>query len=356
MDCGKCHDACSVFMVTGNEDYTPQAKINVLSKIEAGEELSQHELDNIYLSTRCGACDDICPVNIPITQIIQYERELLGKRDLEPTKTSHISNNIMNKGSPGGMDRSARFDWVTEDLEIAENADLAYMAGCWVSYSQPQIAQCTIKLLNHAGIDVQILKDETCCGLFLIDNGNIEKATENASKYLEYLETQNIKRLLTSCPGCYHVIKNEYKKLGLNPSFEVVYALDLLKELIDDNIIVPKRPLDYNVSVRDACPIRDKKDVPRSILRSIGVNIKEMFNGQQVCCGGPAGLKPNFPKIAGDIALLSVNEYKKKADTLVSYCPFCLHHISDVCKSNEGENELEMKDVVELVAESVLDQ
>jgi len=81
------------------------------------------------------------------------------------------------------------------------------------------------------------------------------------------------------------------------------------------------------------------------------VDIKELFDGKHVCCGGPAGFKPNFPEISSNIAMLSVKDYKEKADMLVSYCPFCMHHIGGVCKSKD--EELNMKDVSVLLAESI---
>ena len=338
-------------MVTEGNRFTPQGKIDVLGKVLMNEELTQDEFDNIYLSTRCGACDDVCPMNIPITDIIQYERELLAKAGKEPAKTTAISGNIINHNSPGSMDPATRFDWITDDLELAESSDIAYMAGCWVAHSQPQIAQATIRLLNHAGIRPMILKEEKCCGLFLIDNGNLDQAAEHAKKYVDYIESLGVKKLVASCPGCYLVLKNEYAKLYREPNFEVEYSLPIFKKLMDEGKLKPKK-LDYTVALRDACPVRDMKDVPRSLLSSMGVELKEMFGGNLVCCGGPAGLKPNFPEISSDIAMMSVEDYKGKTDMMVSYCPFCVHHIGGVCKSKDME--LEMKDISELIEESVL--
>lgn len=351
IDCQKCWDVCPVNMVTEGNRFTPQGKINVLGKVVMGEELTQDEFDNIYLSTRCGACDDVCPVNIPITDIIQYERELLAQQGREPAKTTAISQNIIEHNSPGSMDPATRFDWITDDLDIAESSEIAYMAGCWVAHSQPDIARATIRLLNHAGIRPMILKEEKCCGLFLIDNGHFEQAAEHAKKFVDYIESLGVKKLVASCPGCYLVLSHDYPKLYRELNFEVEHSLNIFKDMIADGTLKPKK-LDMTVSVRDACPLRDSKDVPRSILASMGVQVKELFAGKQICCGGPAGLKPNFPEIAADIAMLSVDGYKGKTDMLVSYCPFCMHHMGGVCKS-KGE-ELKMKDVSVLLAESVL--
>ncbi len=351
IDCKKCWDVCPVNMVTEGDRFTPQGKIESLAKIVAGEELTQDEYDNIYLSTRCGACDDVCPVDIPITDIIQYERQLLAQQGREPAKTTAISNNILEHNSPGAKDPAKRFDWITDDLDIAESSEIAYMAGCWVSYSQPDIARATIRLLNHAGIKPMILKEEKCCGLFLLDNGHLEQLAEHAKKFVDYIESLGVKKVIASCPGCYMVLGKQYPKLYRELGFDVELSMSVFKEMIADGRLKPKK-LDMTVSVRDACPVRDSKDVPRSVLESMGVKVNELFEGEVVCCGGPAGLKPNFPEIADDIAMLTVKGYKDKAEMLASYCPFCVHHMEGACKSKD--EEMKIRDVAVLLEESVL--
>lgn len=351
IDCNLCWDVCPVNRIKGGDVYTPQGKIMSLAKVVAGEELSKEEMDNIYLSTRCGACDDICPSNIPITDIIQYERQLLEEQGREPQMTTGIAKNIMELNSPGGMDRSKRFDWVSDDLILDGSSDTAYMTGCWIAYSQPEIARATIRLLNHAGIEPRLIDEERCCGFFLIDNGHFEQARERAKEFVEHIESLGIKKVIASCPGCLITLRDHYAELYREPAFEVVYSLDLFNDMVKDGVLEPN-PLDITVSIRDACPLREIKHVPRELVRSTGAGIEELFDGEHVCCGGPAGLKPNFPETSAEIAMLSVKDYKQRSDALISYCPFCKHHIGGVCASS-GE-ELDMRDVSVLLAESVL--
>ncbi|MBN2109605.1 MAG: (Fe-S)-binding protein [Methanosarcinaceae archaeon] len=351
IECKKCWDVCPVNMVTEGNRFTPQGKIELLSKIVAGEELSKDEYDNIYLSTRCGICNDVCPVKIPITDIIQYERQLLAEQGKEPEKTTNICKNIIEMNSPGAKDPARRFDWVSDDLELAESSETAYMAGCWVAYNYPEIAQATIRLFNHAGIRPMILEEEKCCGLFLIDSGHLEEAAEHAKKYVDYIESLGVKKLIVSCPSCYLVLKYYYPDLYRELDFEVEMAFKIFRQLLDEGKLKPRK-LNHTVAVRDACPLRSMLDVPRSIMRDMGLEVKEIFGDEVVCCGGPAGLKPNYPDIANDIAMLSVNGYKGKAEMLVSYCAFCMHHMEGACKSKD--QTMDIKDLSVLLAESVL--
>ncbi|MEL4304813.1 (Fe-S)-binding protein [Methanococcoides sp. LMO-2] len=350
IDCGKCYDVCHIAKVTDNK-YTPKSKIMLLQKLLDGDELEQEEINDVYLSTRCGACDDVCPMNIPITDIIQREREILAKQGNEPARTSQICRNILEAGSPGRMDASIRNSWATDELEISDSSEVAYMAGCWIAFAHQDIAQSTIKILNAGGIVPRIIPEEKCCGLFLIDNGHLEEAKEHAKEYVEYLESLGIKKVIASCPGCYEVLGKEYAKLFRKPEFEVIYSLSLFEQLIDEGKLIPKK-LNRTVSIRDACAIMEMSDIPRKILSSMGVEVKEMFDRKNGCCGGPAGVKPNFPDISSKTAMLTIEKFKNTPNGTVSYCPFCYHHLEGVCKE-KGE-ELDMQDISILLLESIL--
>lgn len=351
IDCKKCWDVCPINLVLSDNQYTPQRKIESFLKLLTDKDLTEDEIRNIYLSTCCGLCDDVCPVNIPITKFIQYGREILAKQGKEPEKTKLICSNIIHKNSPGAKNPAQRFLWITPDLEFSDKSDIGYMAGCWVAYSHPEIAQSTIRIMNKAGIKPKVLEKEKCCGIFLIDNGHIDAIKNHAEKYMQYIESLGIKKLIVSCPGCYHSIENIYGELCRQPKFKVEIAFELFDQLIETNKIKTKC-LEKSVAIIDACAAREKKDIPRKILKSIGVKPLELFGNKTTCCGGPAGLKPNFPDVSGNIAMAAVNRYKEIADTLVSYCPFCLHHTESVCQ--ERDVKINMCDIAVLVEESLL--
>jgi len=349
IDCGKCGEVCPISMVSDNPIYTPDSKIKLLSKIAGGEELEKDEFDTIYLCTRCGVCDDVCPEDIPISDIIQHERELLAKQGREPERTKHIVSNILEKKNPGGFDNSKRMDWITEDLKLSKDSDIGYMAGCWVAFKHPEIAQATIRVLNSCGIEPRIMEEEQCCGLFVIDNGHLDEAREHAKNYVDYIESLGIKQLIVSCPACYGVLKFQYPKLYRNTKFEVLASIEVFKKLIEEGKLKPKQ-IDGMATLKDACPLRHMYDVPRSILASMGVEMKEMFNKQTICCGAPAGVKPNYPEIADAIGMLHLQKASEMSSLMVTYCPFCQYHLEGV--SQKSDVKVPMKDIAVLLEES----
>lgn len=350
IECDKCREICPICVVSDKEVYSPDNKIKLLTKVENNEPLDKDELDSIYLCTRCKACDDVCPSNIDITGIIQYERSLIAKQGREPQKTSHISNNISTKYNPKGLDNEGRMaSWVTEDLEFSDDPSLAYMAGCWVAFKNIGIAQDTIRILNACGIKPKILSEELCCGLFLIDNGHMDEAKELAKKYTLYVESQGVKRLLVSCPSCYGVLKNVYPLLYREPKYEVVHALEFFKNLYDEGKIQFNKE-SGTVMLKDACPMVAMYDIPRELLGEIGFKFTEPFNKERFCCGAPAGVKPNYPEIANKIAAVSFDK-AGDSDKIVTYCPFCLHHFDGV--KEEMNINMPVEDISHIIWEAM---
>ncbi|RZN50537.1 (Fe-S)-binding protein [archaeon] len=339
-ECGECNLVCPVCAVDDRVIFGPEHKIKLLAKIEANGQLSQEEIDSIYLCTRCGVCNDVCPVDIDIYNIVQYERSLLAKQGREPDKTKHITNNILTKYNPKGLDNEERESmWVTDDLEFSDDSSLGYMAGCWVAFKNPHIAQDTVRLLNTSGVKPRLIPDERCCGLFVIDNGHLEEARDYAKSYTDYLESLGIKRLLVSCPSCYNVLNNLYPGLYRKPKYEVVHAIAYFKELYDAG------KLDFNnmgekVMIKDACPMKDHYDMARELLDAAGYSVFDPFDKKGFCCGAPAGVKPNYPEISNAIGKYSLDK-RGDATSVVTYCPFCMHHFDGVREAYDIETPIE---------------
>lgn len=327
-ECGRCEEICPITRVRDDSKYSPMSKINLLPKLSENKELSEKEYDNIYLCTRCGICDDYCPENIPISDIIQKEREIIAERGEEPEKTSHIIKNIFESHNPGGYEDSKRKNWVTDELEFSDNSKIGYMAGCWISYEHPEIAQNTIKILNKAGVKPQLIENEKCCGLFVTDNGHIDDFKEYAINYINEIESQGIETLIVSCPACLHQIKHEYPEKYKKQSFEVKLSIEYFEKLIQEKKL-KLRNKKSDLSIKDGCHAKEVINAPKNILNKINGETHELSD-EIICCGAPAGVKPLYPKISDEIGLLSVEKAEETSEKMITYCPFCLLHFEDI--------------------------
>ncbi len=84
--CGACLNGCPVYKNIGGYTY------NTTYSGPIGAVITPHmkgfkEFKHLsFASTLCGKCVEVCPVKIPLTELLLYNRDLTGKMDLTPVK------------------------------------------------------------------------------------------------------------------------------------------------------------------------------------------------------------------------------------------------------------------------------
>src|SRR3984893_14641023 len=161
--CGACSNACPPFMAVGGHQfghiYTGPIGL-VLTPFHHG--LEEVDLPNT-LCTQCNACQEICPVDIPLPrQILEHRkkgRKSLRKRALlEVWKRPELADRLLRAGAPfsglvPGAPKLARTpfrDGVKEGTGSGE--PLTIFASCMVDRVQPQAAVALERLATAAGI------------------------------------------------------------------------------------------------------------------------------------------------------------------------------------------------------------
>jgi Fe-S oxidoreductase len=96
---------------------------------------------------------------------------------------------------------------------------------------------------------------------------------------------------------------------------------------------------------------------PRRVLAGIpGLELREMprNRAEALCCGaGGGGLWSEVP-VDERFAVLRIREAREAgADVLAVACPYCLTMFEDAVKVLDLEEEIQVRDVAELLAESV---
>jgi Fe-S oxidoreductase len=180
-------------------------------------------------------------------------------------------------------------------------------------------------------------------------------AEKNINKFKE-LEA---KKVVTLCPHAYNVMKNRYPALG--GDFQVYHYTQLLADLIGRGklkLSSSKAKLTY----QDPCFLGRYNQVykePRWVLKNIsGIELVEMERNRKdsFCCGGGGG---NFVMdlLAGSEespSRVRIKEaYETGADTLAVACPSCLAMFTDAVKSEDLEGKLAVKDIAQIVKESL---
>ena len=164
--------------------------------------------------------------------------------------------------------------------------------------------------------------------------------------------------MITHCPHCFNTIKNEFPQFG--STYEVLHHSQVIEQLIADGRIKPKKPLDATLAFHDSCYLgryNGITEAPRNVAKAVpGLRVVELPRNRErgLCCGGGGGHMWMEVKAEKRVNLIRVEEaLEAKVDLVGTGCPFCLAMIDLGRKVKGAEDTLAVKDVSELVAESL---
>ena len=349
-------------------------------------------LEIVYACTLCGACDVGCKRNLDLEIELALESlRVKAVQDGVGPMPAHkkIAQNIDQSHNFFGAEPGKRTAWMPEGIRPSEKADVLYFVGCSASYTNPEIAQSTVKILQAAGIPFMLLPDEWCCGNTLFSVGLLDQARELARRNLEEVRRTGAKTLLVSCAEGYRMWKVDVPKMleisTDDLGFKVVHLVELVDEKVKDGALVFKKPLNTRLTYHDACSLGRLSDPwtpyegkrgwmgcveprlkrrrgtqglyaqPRDILTAIpGVDLVEMprMRENAFCCGAGRGTKEAFPEFASWAAAQRMEEVKEiGAETLVSTCPWCKNNFAQTVKALG--DDIAVRDISEVICASL---
>ena len=381
--CGRCQANCPAHQ--SGKTLSPREVILNLKEhlLEAGPELLKPQTvtakdgnakeliggvvteEEIWACTTCGACQELCPVNIEhVRKIIDLRRNLVLTQNKMPESAQLMLRNMQSRGNPwaGVQTLRLRGDW-TNGLDIkvlaeGDKVDTLFWVGCTGALVERNV-KATLsmtRVLKAAGVDFGVLGDtETCCGDPARRAGYEFQFQIMAEQNIENFKNHNIKNIVTFCPHCYNTLKNEYPKYG--GDFKVVHYTQLIADLIKQGKLKLTNELNSKITYHDPCYLGRYNDIyqePRQILKTIPkVKLEEMerSRNKSFCCGGGGGLmwieeQPGTTKI-NHVRL--EDALKTGADTVVTACPYCLQMFEEGIEHKGIQDKLKVKDLIEIV-------
>ncbi len=318
----------------------------------------------IWDCTTCRACDDICPVYVGhIDKLVDMRRNLVMERSNFPESAGEALKSLGTRGHPWRGTTAARTDWASGlDIKTAagdSSFDILYWVGCTGALEERnmRVSAATARLMQMAGVDFAVLgTGESCCGDPARRLGDEYLFQTLCQKNIETFRELGVRRIVTACPHCFNMLRNEYPQFG--GRFEVMHHSQLLAALVRDGRLRPGG-LPGRVAYHDSCYLGRYNNVyqaPRDIIRSIpGVRFLELPRNRQdsFCCGGGGGhmwleeepAKRLNARRARQVVAAGV-------DTLATACPFCLSMLEDGLKS-QGEEQSTVLDVSELLLQAL---
>lgn len=242
--------------------------------------------------------------------------------------------------------------------------EILFWVGCAGSFDQraQEITKAFAVILNKIGVNYAILgKEEMCTGDPARRAGNEFVFQVMAYQNIQLLNSYNIKKIVTACPHCFNILKNEYPVLGGN--YEVIHHSTFLQQLIDEGKIKLKEGGGFKgkkITYHDSCYLgraNNIYDAPRKVLEALDSELVEMkrCKSNGLCCG--AGGAQMFKE--EEKGTVRINQERTRealetgAEIIAAACPFCNTMLTDGVKLNEKEENVKVLDIAELIVESM---
>ena len=389
--CNRCQDVCpahnsmrplSPAALEVNKRYWINSNFSAFADGASSPPLTEFAIspEAVWSCTTCFACVRICPVgNEPMSDIIDIRRRMVNDgAELDGGIQSTLEK-IGKTGNSFGQSARNRAKWAQTGLDFKikdirkEPAEYLWFVGDTASFDArvQEITRTVARVLHHAGMDFGILYDAEK------NSGNDVRRVGEEGLF-EQLAEQNVaamskctfERVITTDPHTLNVLKNEYPEYG--GKWDTIHYTRLLVQLIDEGRIKLAQKLDYRVTFHDPCYLgryNQGFNPPRALIRATGCELVEMPRNKEnsYCCGAgggqiwmgatPPGERPAESRIREALSVLDGRSGDgANPDRLLLFvvaCPKDVVMYTDAVKTTGNEGKIEVRDVIQLVAEAI---
>jgi heterodisulfide reductase subunit D len=355
--CGYCRIDCPVYDELKLEAYSCRGKMIIArGLIEKIIKPSQELIDSISLCADCGYCEYKCALNnSEVIDTLKADIVKAGYKNFFHNKSILA---IKKYGNPYLKPIEERIEW-SKGLKFSKNSNKLFYAGCSYSYNYPNYLVTISEIFDKGKTKLNYLgKSEGCCGLLMKIAGFEDEFRENVRLNMELFDKNGVDTIITPCPGCYKVFKNEYPKISPKFKLKIYHTTDYIFKLIKDGKLNPKNEIKYKVTYHDPCDLaRGAKIIeePRKIIQAIsGIQLVEMRNNKfdTRCCGGGGGLLATDSEIAINIAKKRVKQAEDiNVKYLVTSCATCEFTLNKAIRIMESK--IKVMDLNQLILNSL---
>lgn len=315
--------------------------------------------DTLWACTTCRACVEECPMMIEhVDAIVDLRRHLTLERGETPNKGAEVLENLIATDNPNGFASDRRMNWAA-DLDLPLMADVQETDVLfWVSEGgfdmrSQRILRAFVQIMKTAGVDIAVLGNEER------DSGDVARRLGDDATFqrlaqdnIATLSRYRFKRIVTTDPHAFHVLKNEYGEFGGH--YEVYHHSTFINELVAQGRLTLNAYKGGTVTYHDPCYLgryNGEYDSPRSLLSALGIEVQEMARSgyRSRCCGGGGGAPITDIPGKQRIADMRMDDARAvNADVIAVGCQQCTAMLEGVV-----EPRPEIKDIAELVAEAL---
>lgn len=406
MRCGFCLPSCPTYIESGQkESHSPRGRIALMKAVTDGLIEPDEDVERtLELCLGCRACEPVCPSGVKYGHLLEEARDIIAQhkkhslparavrkvvfKELFPhQKRMRLAVGLLGLYQRTGLQVVARkagiMKLIPNNLSAMEKVlpkvptmkqmksrpdylpplkekikKVAFFSGCLMDTMFLDTNNATMKLLQLAGCEIVIPKDQACCGALHGHSGEKSIAKDMARKNIEAFENLGVDYIITNAGGCGgflidydHLLKDDPNwkdraisfKNKLKDISEILVEVEFHKKV---KLSLPEQIITY----QDSCHLRNvmrTASAPRTLLKSIqNVYYHEMKDADR-CCGS-AGI---YNIVESEMSM-QILDYKMKqatktqATTIVTANPGCLLQMK---LGVDRENQSDRVEVVHIV-------
>jgi glycolate oxidase iron-sulfur subunit len=384
MRCGFCLPTCPTYIESGyKETHSPRGRIAMMKAVVDGLIEPDEDFErSLELCLGCRACEPVCPSGVNYGQLLEDARDIINQNKKHSMPVRMIrkavfeglfphQNRMRNLTGLIGFYQRSGIQTIARKIgflgllpdsltamekvlpkvptmkEMRNRPDylppigtqtkrVAFFSGCLMDTMFLKSNDATMKLLQLAGCEIVIPKDQACCGALHGHSGEKELAKDLAKRNIKAFEDLNVDFIITNAGGCGAFLVDYDHLLKDDPEWKdraKIFA-DKIQDISEILVAVKfhekvKLELPFQIiTYQDSCHLRNvmkTASAPRTLLKAIkGAEYREMYKADQ-CCGS-AGIY-NIIESENSMKMLDFKMIQTKntqASTVVTANPGCL--------------------------------
>ncbi len=368
--CGLCLSSCPTYLETGNENDSPRGRIYIMRALQDGRlPVADTSVRHIDLCLGCRACEAACPSGVHYGELLEATRDHVEKRYRRSPYQNFLRRFVIEKMfpvpwrmklllAPGRLMKTLRIDRVLPQslrdslalipdrisgaplLELypvdKSRGRVGFVSGCVMSVMFGDTNLSSIELLNRAGFDVVVPRDQGCCGALFAHGGNLASARESAKRNIAAFEKEKLDAIIINAAGCGSTLKeyghllagdSQWGQRGRAFSEKVKDITEWLAASLEIKASQSRERVTYH----DACHLAHAQRItkaPRDLVKAVAGPSFVDLPESDVCCGSAGSYNLTEPEMAERLQHRKVqNILKTGAQVVVTSNPGCMLQI-----------------------------
>lgn len=372
--CGACSNACPAFMAVGGHQFGHiyNGPIGlVLTPFHHGMDAAQLP---VSLCAQCNACQEVCPVDIPLPrQILEHRRHqhpMTAKKRglLETWSRPRLADAALRVGavagkvapiSPVPLSTRPLRDRLRKSAGDGAGEPAVLFSSCLVDRVTPDAGEALVRIMRAAGYRVDFPPGQWCCGLISANAGEFEKGARLQRQLVQTLAATS-GPIVTPSASCFGAVTMDGPEWGevsaqhgdvaARMHDSTRFVLELLERRPD--LVASTSGERPRIAYHDSCQTKRQLGLvaePRRVLELAGYEVVELPD-IALCCGFGGSFSFDWPEVADRMGGWKVDALEQTGCTiLASDNPGCLMHIAGAARRRG--NPVRVAHVMELVAD-----